>query len=654
MHSQVSQKLSDKRIEWQNATVTAMQKKLFSRPSGRYSVSQFDSSLVVVYGDTQTGKTSLILQIMGVLPKYQREVYRVLRAGQKYGNSSTVTAIFYHVSDTDSYGISVSERISDNLVSNMTGEEMILRLAEIRKEIETGKKGYQLLHIFIPFRYFNSDVLDHESFSIMDLPGINSKNSAEQGHVDLVVARYMALATARIIVTKGDSIQNLERMNVPENVDWSAFPNRYFIVVTMAFSQGSVKKYFNTPKSDRKITFIQYLENSYAPIYDIISSKAIEWYPVDVGESFRNLVRDYSADAEEIIDAQDYYIRQIRKAIINRKGNGLSNIIHDLNTFSRDYYSVNIRRISENIDHFEKDIKVKEERLKLVLAQHQMYRSAVEKYTPEKIRDFAVIEKFNPSSISRSINNDIDDFLIKIATEYPARFSDHELRMIDLYTDMVASAIRRYNDLNQAIGNRLFYRIYPEGIDIKISSDGIVSGVPKRLCSQLSPIICEQILNLKHILRPKGIDFYFKQVSRSDMIVVFSDMFTSIKKEVEKRIFNDISCAFSEIRKERDIYYLNKHLLDRKEEEIKEIHRHLPVARRKRTHEKRSLREWQKMENTDTQLLREYLEVASSEYFRSKNEIKKEMKEKPLNERLHYLILLGLMEHDFNLLMENR
>ena len=108
-----SEVLSNKRLEWQNSTIASMQKSLNAHPSGSYSVSEYDRSLVVIYGSTQIGKTSLILHIMGVLPEYQREVYHVLRAGQEYGDSSTITAVFYHVSGTDFYGISASDTPSD-------------------------------------------------------------------------------------------------------------------------------------------------------------------------------------------------------------------------------------------------------------------------------------------------------------------------------------------------------------------------------------------------------------------------------------------------------------------------------------------------------------------------------------------------------------
>ena len=74
----------------------------------------------------------------------------------------------------------------------------------------------------------------------------------------------------------------------------------------------------------------------------MFSRMKIEWYPIDVGDSFRNLLQTYENDAEEIVFTQEYFTKSIREAIIKRNGNGLQNIIEDLKLYSKDYYRVNI------------------------------------------------------------------------------------------------------------------------------------------------------------------------------------------------------------------------------------------------------------------------------------------------------------------------
>ena len=81
-----------------------------------------------------------------------------------------------------------------------------------------------------------------------------------------------SMATVKMIVTKGDAIQDLASIEVPEGIDWRAFPNKYFIVVTMAFSQGSVKNYFDSKKEARTKKFLDYVIDAYSEIPYIVQS----------------------------------------------------------------------------------------------------------------------------------------------------------------------------------------------------------------------------------------------------------------------------------------------------------------------------------------------------------------------------------------------
>ena len=94
------------------------------------------------------GKTSLILNMMGILPEFQRDVYTVLRANQEYGDSSTVTAIIYLVSSCDDYGISFSDE-DQKEITFFDGESMIRRLSSLREDVENGVPEERILYIFV-------------------------------------------------------------------------------------------------------------------------------------------------------------------------------------------------------------------------------------------------------------------------------------------------------------------------------------------------------------------------------------------------------------------------------------------------------------------------------------------------------------------------
>ena len=663
MHNHLLLKrLLDRREKWQNETIAKMQEQLKSHPAGKYLVADYNRSLVVVYGNTQIGKTSLILNIMGVLPEYQHEVYTVLRAGQDYGDSSTVTAIFYLISKNDSYGISYSEDSTDDN-SSYTDEEMIQHLSEIRKGIESGTAKYRLLYIFIPRKYFSKDILDHDSFSILDLPGINSKNEKEREHVDDVIKQYMAMATAKIIVTKGDSIQDLESISVPDEIDWRLFPNRYFIVVTMAFSQGSVKKYFSTDKHKRNISFIENVEHAFAEIPEIVRSEKIEWYPIDIGESYRSLISDYKDDADEIANAQNYFLKKIRDAITTRRGNGLKNIIHDLTVFCRDYYRFKIEKTQERIKLLEEDIEYKNDRLKDIRGQKSILQSRINQYTPEKIKSFRNIENVSLDTISNSIEKKIQILSYNIAGTFPERFYDHDKVIIKQYISLVRSCVEEYNALENILGKQYFNELFPEGINISIEmtdkkngKPGIikVSGKPERLCTRLDNIVCEQILQLEHLLRPDGFQVLLKKTNRSVIISVLSEMCVVWKKVLNDIISADVSELISKNKQESEQYYLQKSYLDNAIAEESSLLSSLADCQKQLNHEKRELGRWRRRETEDYRLLQQYLKLANSEYQKSKSIIKNEMKEKPLSERIQYLLLLGMMERDFNSLVRSQ
>ena len=82
-----------------------------------------ESYLVVVYGPSQIGKTSLILKLIGIRDDNDcfQKVSQTLRTKEiTRGNSSTSTAILYARSDTEQYALAVEDepgKVSEKLFS---------------------------------------------------------------------------------------------------------------------------------------------------------------------------------------------------------------------------------------------------------------------------------------------------------------------------------------------------------------------------------------------------------------------------------------------------------------------------------------------------------------------------------------------------------
>lgn len=636
----ISETLLGRREEWQNNTISEMQEKLNSHPAGRYLVADYKKSLVVVYGNSQIGKTSLILNMMGILPEFQRDVYSVLRANQEYGDSSTVTAIIYLVSPCDDYGFSFSDGDQKEIIF-FDGESMIRRLSALREDVENGASEERILYIFVPRCYFSKEVIEKESFSIMDLPGINSRNELEKEHVNSIVSRYMSMATVKMIVTKGDSIQDLASIEVPEEIDWRAFPNKYFIVVTMAFSQGSVKNYFDIKKEARTKKFLDYVIDAYSEIPFIIQSDEMEWYPIDVGDSFRNLLQTYENDADEIVFTQEYFTKSIREAITKRNGNGLQNIIEDLKSYSKDYYRVNINQLKDSIRKKTEDIREKKNYLQSVVQDKAKYSDVLSGFTMEEINRFRNMEELNLDAFWRALSDRIDGFVQYISDNYPIKIKDHELKILNLYSEFTNETIHFCNDLKKYIGEELFESMFPDGINLDT-------------WEEMQDLLKQNSIVMTNMFRPKGIRYFIEKVSRTDVVSEIIRSSESWRQLIYEKVSVMLAESMLGIDAEKDKYFQISQLIEYKKNEEEKLHLEIKLLEDGLAEEKNTLSNWEMKEKTDSELLSKYIEVARREYYKSKEELKSEMGKCSMTQRLQYLLLLGLMEKDFNAIVEGK
>lgn len=95
---------------WQENAFNKIKESLLSvrdNPLLRYDTMR-KKYLVVIYGKSQIGKSTLILNMIGIRDKCFPLVYKTLRAKVPKGNSSTSTAIIYSKSDTEDYGLAVA------------------------------------------------------------------------------------------------------------------------------------------------------------------------------------------------------------------------------------------------------------------------------------------------------------------------------------------------------------------------------------------------------------------------------------------------------------------------------------------------------------------------------------------------------------------
>ena len=142
------------RFEWAKS---AHSKFMLNFDNDLYSTHEIkDQIFVAVYGASQVGKTSLILELIGVLPEHHSMVQNVLRADRDYGRSATATVVRYRASSDNYWHIhDVSESSNDR--KNLNKNQAKKVLAKIRSDMEVMGDQYNVeeIDISIPEEYLS-------------------------------------------------------------------------------------------------------------------------------------------------------------------------------------------------------------------------------------------------------------------------------------------------------------------------------------------------------------------------------------------------------------------------------------------------------------------------------------------------------------------
>jgi hypothetical protein len=197
---------------------------------------------VVVFGRTQVGKTTLILELMGLEADAQDRVGRVLRGGREFGKSATATTMEYRRSpDCDWYlddGESRRRIVSDDEMCEALGE-LRLRMSERRLRAE------KPVVVSIPENCFAHGREGGVGTRMLDLPGDSPADEVEREHVERMAKRYVPHADLILLVGRGDDLSflNPAALTLPSIEDWQFVPNRFRIVTTFSFTPDTVQKF---------------------------------------------------------------------------------------------------------------------------------------------------------------------------------------------------------------------------------------------------------------------------------------------------------------------------------------------------------------------------------------------------------------------------
>lgn len=194
---------------------------------------------VVVFGKTQVGKTTLLLDLMGIAPAHAAKISKVLRGGREAGKSATATTMEYCRSASDCWGLSRQGKTR----WHERDEDMSHALKMLRVDMENGRLIVDSpCVVHIPKAYFVSSTT-FPSARMLDLPGDNPANEQEQQHVHQMARTYLPFADLILLVGKGDDLGFLKPsgISLPGIEDWQSMPYRFRIVTTYSYYSQSVK-----------------------------------------------------------------------------------------------------------------------------------------------------------------------------------------------------------------------------------------------------------------------------------------------------------------------------------------------------------------------------------------------------------------------------
>ena len=196
---------------------------------------------VVVFGKTQVGKTTLMLDLMGLSGAALARVSLVLRGGREQGKSSTATAMEYRRSNTASWGLDCGEGPEEFLADS----DMQVAARSVRSRMSDGQiVGESPIVVWIPSDCFTEgENTKAPSVRMLDLPGDNPADQVEREHVQRMAQKYVPHADLILLVGRGDDLSFLrpDALQLPSIEDWQIVPDRFRIVTTYSYTAQSVR-----------------------------------------------------------------------------------------------------------------------------------------------------------------------------------------------------------------------------------------------------------------------------------------------------------------------------------------------------------------------------------------------------------------------------
>lgn len=316
---------------------------------------------VVVFGNTQVGKTTLLLDLMGVTEQAFARVTEVLRGGREPGKSATATAMEYGQSRNECWLLNDG----DGMVSFDNDDAMEQKLAELRVQMSRRAiRAAKPVVVGIPRSCFFNGVSGAPRVRMLDLPGANAAEAAEREHVDAMARRYVPHADLILLVGRGDDLSFLhpDALAVPGIEDWQIVPARFRIVTTYSFTPDSLRMVTRNQMQSGSLDvtfFRQRLLDQIGTFEKKMSkdSRRLDLYfPLEIGKSWL----DAKQSGDELVEQVGPIIADLKNQLrtdISRSASKMARLknAYDVYSVVGRYKTVRLSEIGEVLAQLEKN-----------------------------------------------------------------------------------------------------------------------------------------------------------------------------------------------------------------------------------------------------------------------------------------------------------
>ncbi|WP_351010370.1 hypothetical protein [Shewanella sp. S1-58-MNA-CIBAN-0166] len=275
---------------------------------------------IVIFGKTQVGKTTLLLDLMGIDLDQMALISQVLRGGRETGRSATATAMEYCCSVSEHWGLTLQSKT----LWFDTNEEVTHALGRLREQMESGRLIVNSPCVVHIPRSFFASTTGANNVRILDLPGDNPANAAEQKHVYQMAKTYLPFADLVLLVGRGDDLSFLrpEVLTLPGIEDWQAMPHRFRIVTTYSYSAKSIKDLLRND-ANLDITQIRQRLMKQIELFGSLSDAAKDenlYFPLEFGTSWKGIEKNEPKLYVKVAPI----IKNLRKELLEQISNSTS------------------------------------------------------------------------------------------------------------------------------------------------------------------------------------------------------------------------------------------------------------------------------------------------------------------------------------------